>query len=481
MHPSTLKDLTFSPYLEGCRENLQVLVSELQKQYEFVSILSTDCKGRRYSATRTLKSASQPSTVERGHVVRLLREGYWFEYSFNCWPALDMLLHTIVETETQQRALWKQQGVASVWTPVQEEEALRKTWLGQASVSLSEMDGAQILNTLQQLVDRAHVHDERVVHIRATLSLTEVHKSYLSSHRDLSQSYCYAEGSLQAAVREGDRMETDMRGFSLLGGAELIDSMQETVIPFVDSTLELLQAERIEPGYYDIITSPEVSGIIAHEAFGHGVEMDMFVKERAMGASYLNQPVASSVVSMHEGARAAKDTGSFFFDDEGVLAGDVLEIDHGILKTGIADQLTAYRLGIQPTGNGRRESFERKAYTRMTNTIFAGGTDRLEDLIASVSYGYLLEGIDSGMEDPRNWGIQCILVRGREIRDGKLTGKLVSPVVLTGSVPELLHSISMATPTVETHGLGFCGKGYKEWVKVSDGGPYLKAKGRLGS
>lgn len=476
-----MKELIFSPYLEGCTERLRALLETLQQEYDFVSILSTDCKGQRYSAMRTLQSAAQPSTVERGHVVRLCKDGYWFEYSFNIWQPLSEMVQTIRQYECEQRSLWEEQGIEPLPTPMQEEETLTQTWLGTAEISLSEMDGTEVLQTLSNLAQRAHQEEERVSYFRATFSLTEVHKSYLSVKRDLRQSYSFAEGHMEAAVRQGKRLESDLKGFSLLGGAELLDRMERELTPFLAATVELLSADRIEPGCYDIITSPEVSGIIAHEAFGHGVEMDLFVKERAMGAAFVHQRVASPVVSMHEGALAARDTASFFFDDEGVLAGDVLEIENGILQTGIADQLSAYRLGIAPTGNGRRESFERKAYTRMTNTIFAGGKDTLEDMIASIEYGYLLEGASSGMEDPRNWGIQCILVRGREIRDGRLTGRIVSPVVLTGSVPELLQSISMATPRVETCGLGYCGKGYKEWVKVSDGGPYLKAKGRLGS
>ena len=116
----------------------------------------------------------------------------------------------------------------------------------------------------------------------------------------------------------------------------------------------------------------------------------------------------------------------------------------------------------------------------MTNTFFEGGQDKVEDMIASIDYGFLLEEPSSGMEDPKNWGIQCMVSIAREIRDGKLTGKIYSPVVLTGYVPDLLKSISMVSEDVKLGCGGMCGKGYKEWVKVSDGGPYIKARIRLG-
>lgn len=83
------------------------------------------------------------------------------------------------------------------------------------------------------------------------------------------------------------------------------------------------------------------------------------------------------------------------------------------------------------------------------------------------------------MEDPKNWGIQCVASKAREIKDGKLTGKIFSPVYLTGYVPDLLTSISKISKGLKLSGSGYCGKGWKEWVKTSTGGSYIKAKGRL--
>ena len=206
----------------------------------------------------------------------------------------------------------------------------------------------------------------------------------------------------------------------------------------------------------------------------------MFVKNRALGKDFINKRVGSDLVTMHEGALCADNVTSFAFDDEGTLAGDVVEIENGILRSGICDALSALRLGVKPTGNGKRQNYEHKVYTRMTNTLFDSGTDKVEDMIASVKHGYLLEGMSSGMEDPKHWGIQCILKLGREIKDGKLTGKIVGPVIMTGYVTEVLGNVSMVSGDRGVYGCGACGKGHKEWVKVSDGGPYLKTKGRLG-
>jgi TldD protein len=256
--------------------------------------------------------------------------------------------------------------------------------------------------------------------------------------------------------------------------------MEQDIPVIAGCTVELLDAEKITPGKYECICTPEVTGMIVHEAFGHGVEMDMFVKDRALAEQYVGEYVASPLVTMHDGAAAAVEAASYGFDDEGMKAGDTVIIEKGILKTGINDTQTALNLGIPATGNGRRENFEHKAYTRMTNTFFEGGKDSVEDMIASIKYGFMLENATCGMEDPKNWGIQCMVNIAREIADGKFTGKIYSPIVLSGYVPELLKSITMMSENVKLSGGGFCGKGYKEWVKVSDGGPYIKATIDLG-
>jgi TldD protein len=247
----------------------------------------------------------------------------------------------------------------------------------------------------------------------------------------------------------------------------------------VNKVKKLATAKPIVPGVYDVITDPSISGLIAHEAFGHGVEMDQFVKDRALAKEYVGKYVASPICNMRDGAASAFSTASYFFDDDGVLAHDTQIIKDGILVSGISDLVSATELGTEPTGNGRRQSYKRKAYSRMTNTFFMPGNDKLEDMIKSIKHGYMLFETNNGMEDPKNWQIQCTAEYGIEIIDGKLTDNYVSPVVMSGSVPELLKSISMVSDDFKIIGSGSCGKGYKEWVRVSDGGPALKVRVKL--
>lgn len=477
----------FSPYLSGIAPGLRQLVSLLREEFDYVSVLATDSAGFQVSISQKAKSVSRETlTTERGAVVRVCRGGLYSEAAFTGFSP-DRVRETCADIAREleaQFAVLEAAGVKPYETPVLPDEP-RTIFEEMETGRLPQQEDLSALVARLSAISDCGMKDGAamgitMIDVQARASSTHVCKMFLTEHQDLRQSYVYGEGMVAALVTDGERTEMSYTSLSGRCGPELFDTMADKLPEALRIAKDLLAAEHVVPGEYDVITCPEVTGLIAHEAFGHGVEMDMFVKGRALGADYIGKRVGSDLVTMHEGALCAVDVTSYAFDDEGIPAGDVTEIDHGILRTGICDALSALRLGVKPTGNGKRESFSHKAYTRMTNTVFDSGDSTLEEMIASIQKGYLLEGMQSGMEDPKHWGIQCILDRGYEIIDGRLTGKIVSPLVMTGYVPDLLGSVSMVSRDRKVFGSGYCGKGHKEWVKVADGGPHLKAKVRLG-
>ena len=473
----------FSPYLSAIKPALKRLVELLGRDYDYVSVLATDSKGLAVRISQRARSvSSETMTTERGVVVRLGRDGQYREFALSDFDP-EQVEQTAARIRTElaaQQTLLDTLGVKPYVTGALPDEPLTLFVEKDCEQLPETADVKALVEKLTAISDRGMAMDERMIECLANAQSTHISKLFLTANRDLSQSYVYSEGTVVAVMNQDGQVQNGYAGLSGLCGPELFDKLEEKLEYAVSQARELLSAGRIEPGEYEIITSPEVSGLIAHEAFGHGVEMDMFVKNRALGRDYICKRVGSELVTMHEGALCAEDVTSYAFDDEGTLAGDVTEIDRGILKSGICDALSALRLGTVPTGNGKRENYAHKVYTRMTNTLFDSGEDKLEDMIASVKRGYLLEGMESGMEDPKHWGIQCIIKLGREIVDGRLTGKVVAPIIMTGYVPELLGNVTMRSSDREVFGTGGCGKGYKEWVKVADGGPYLKARARLG-
>ncbi|MCR5566987.1 MAG: TldD/PmbA family protein [Clostridiales bacterium] len=477
----------FSSYLSGIAPGLKGLISLLRQRYDYVSVLSTDTVGFQVAISQRAKSVTRNTLcTERGTIVRVYRGGLYAESAFTGFdPAeAEKTCSAICAELDKQLSLLRDCGTEPYETGVLPDEPLEIFAEMETGRMPEDEDISALVDRLTAISDRGMAQGKEqglnLIDFNVRASSTHVSKLFLTEHRDLRQSYVYSESMAAALVAGEDRTDFAYTSGSERFGPELFDTMEDRIPEVLRIAKDLVSAERVVPGEYEIITSPEVTGLIAHEAFGHGVEMDMFVKGRALGAEYIDKRVGSDLVTMHEGALCAEDTSSYAFDDEGTPAGDVTEIDRGILRTGICDALSAIRLGVKPTGNGKRQSFSHKVYTRMTNTIFDSGDSTLEEMIASVKKGYLLEGMQSGMEDPKHWGIQCILDRGYEIIDGKLTGRVVSPLVMTGYVPDLLGSVSMLSGDRKTDGAGYCGKGHKEWVKTAQGGPYLKTKARLG-
>lgn len=304
---------------------------------------------------------------------------------------------------------------------------------------------------------------------------------YVNRHRQLFQELHRVRQMCVGIFADGADQAQLHTGREAIGGWEELRDPAQVAASVVRDGPRLLGAPRIpDPGEHECVFDGDFAGIFAHEAFGHGTEQDLFLKDRAKGAEWMGRQVASPLVDMYDDPSNGW-AASYFFDDEGVLAEPTRIVGKGVLVAGINDRHSHAELArrgqpVAKTANGRRESYDHKPYTRMTNTFFGPGDQTTEALIAAVERGYLLTHPSNGMEDPKGWGIQLEGAMAEEIRGGRLTGRVFSPVVVTGSVPRLLQSVCGVGREVVEASLGSCGKGYKEWVKVTDGGPALRLR-----
>jgi TldD protein len=321
--------------------------------------------------------------------------------------------------------------------------------------------------------------DPMVKNAISVLNDVASHDIFVNRHQRLSQKIVRTDAILVVFVSDGKNMTDLHLGASKNGGFEAVPISEIEIRSLVEDGKKLVVAERLKPGTYTVVTDPEWSGIIAHECFGHGMETDLYVRERALSQKYIGKPVASPIVNMFDDPSIIQEAGGFYFDDEGQLSSPTHIIKNGVLQRGLTDLASAHKLKLTRSANGRRESYARKAYARMTNTFFASGAHTKDHMIASVKNGLYLRHATNGMEDPQAWGIQVEGLWAEEIKNGKLTGTVYSPVIMTGFVPDLLKSISMVGNDGFISGLGMCGKGHKEWVKNTTSGPHLKMKARL--
>lgn len=325
------------------------------------------------------------------------------------------------------------------------------------------------LDRCREVHARAKERDQRIVNVRVLYTESNEHAVFADSSSDLAQRVQRVNMFLIVIVASpSGEVRYDYLGKSGSAGWEVLAWSDEEIQAVVDGALALLSAERIEPGEYRIITAPGVSGTICHESFGHGVETDMFLKERARAAHFIDKVVGSPLVNIMDDPSQPGSFGSYFFDDEGQMAAPTQIVEDGLFRRGITDRFSAIALNLSRSANGRRQDYRRKAYARMSNTFFGPGSSTLDEMIAQVDHGIYLDKWSSGMEDPQGWGIQVTCHYGHEIKDGKITERIFAPIGIAGYVPDVLQSVTAVSNVLKMEG-GVCGKGHKEFVYTAAG------------
>ncbi|RPJ28467.1 MAG: TldD/PmbA family protein [Chloroflexi bacterium] len=384
------------------------------------------------------------------------------------------------EVQKTARELVRGRSFAKYTPPAEYESQRSGDFAPSMQIDPADLSIREKLDRCRELHGRIKGRDPRIVNVQVRYIEAGEHAVFASHSADLAQRLQRLNLFVLVIVAgEDGQVQYDWRSKSGGAGWEVLNFTDEEIQSLVDSAVALLGAERIEPGEYQLIAAPGVSGTICHESFGHGVETDMFLKQRARAAHFIDRTVGSPLVSIFDDPSQPGGFGSYFFDDEGRLAAPTQIVEEGVFRRGITDLYSATALHIPRSANGRRQDYSRKAYARMSNTYFGAGTSSLDEMLAQVEHGIYLDKWSSGMEDPQGWGIQVTCHYGHEIKGGRITDRVFAPIGISGYVPDVLQSITAVGREWRLEA-GNCGKGHKEIVPVASGGPHLLLKARLG-
>lgn len=292
---------------------------------------------------------------------------------------------------------------------------------------------------------------------------------------------CYMYITMCAETSDGKPVEH----FVAIGGYGSFDdnfSNYEHIYKEIDKVYEELMDKREgvypEAGYKTVILGGMMAGMLSHEAVGHTVEADL-VLGGSVASSSLNKRVASEKVSLVDFAHTAFGNQAplpVYLDDEGIPAEDVVLIKDGILVGYMNNRESAEHFGMKPSGNARAYSFSGEPLIRMRNTSILPGTDKLEDMIASVDDGYYLLQSQNGQADLTGefmFGVSM----GYEIKKGKI-GRALLDTTVTGVAFDMLKTVDMVSDKVIWSSSGYCGK--KQPMPVGMGGPALRCKIMMG-
>ncbi|RKY18734.1 MAG: TldD/PmbA family protein [Planctomycetota bacterium] len=243
--------------------------------------------------------------------------------------------------------------------------------------------------------------------------------------------------------------------------------------------VDLLSAGYPEGGRKRVLLSPALVGLLTHEAIGHTVEAD-FVASGSCAAGKLGQRVASELVTLCDSGASEHHPGAggtLRVDDEGVLAGRTVIIQDGVLASYLHDRESAARFGVAPTGNARAWEYDDEPLIRMRNTYIEPGQSTLEQLIAGIDDGLMLDGPRNGQADA-NGEFMFGTARAWPIKNGK-RGALMRGVNISGIAFDVLRSVDGVSGEFQWDlGSGHCGKGQP--AKVDAGGPWLSCQVLVG-
>jgi TldD protein len=423
------------------------------------------------------------STIENsGLGLRALVEGCWGFSSIYCMSN-DMLEKCVSTAIAAAKALSTTKKVkVKGLKPLQ--RATKGIFKPNVNGQLQDINIEKKINVTREAEAEARKFSERIKSAYSSYLEIIDHKIIVNNDGAEFETFdSKPEFSITCIANSGGDRVTASEGRGVTGGwndlFEISDHLQYARLAS-QRALNLLEAKRVSGENSTVILDPGMVGLISHEAIGHMVEAD-FVLSGSIVKDKLDSMIASEKVTLIDSGRSPYSegaAGTMAVDDEGVLAGDVVLIENGKLKSFLHNRETAFLFDTEPTGNARAFEYTDEPIIRMRNTFIKPGNDKLEDIIKETKYGYLVKGPRNGQADANGefmFGAQELHL----IQGGEITG-LKRGATISGNAFDVLKSVDMVGNDFSYGiGTGYCGK--FQIAKVDGGGPHLRCIATVGS
>ncbi|EGR0670772.1 metalloprotease TldD [Vibrio vulnificus] len=346
---------------------------------------------------------------------------------------------------------------------------------------LAEWEKQQKTELLKSL--DAYIRTKEPLIKEVSISLSGVHEQMLVAATDGT----YA-GDIRPLVRlsisvlaeKGERRERGSSGGGGRFGYDFFIGDEDGVqraFHFADEAIRMalvnLEADAAPAGSMPVVLGFGWPGVLLHEAVGHGLEGDFNRKGSSVFSGKVGQQVTSSLCTIVDDGTLKDLRGSLNVDDEGVNGQYNTLIENGVLKGYMQDKLNARLMGVNPTGNGRRESYAHLPMPRMTNTYMLPGQHTPEEIISTVKKGLYAPNFGGGQVDITSGKFVFSTSEAYLIEDGKIT-RPVKGATLIGSGIEAMQQVSMVGNDLSIdRGVGVCGKAGQS-IPVGVGQPTLK-------
>jgi TldD protein len=324
----------------------------------------------------------------------------------------------------------------------------------------------------------ARAANEKVIKVNASF-VEQIRETLVmsSSGRMVRDRLPMMRFGVSVVVEDGDKRQSGSSGGGGRMGLEYFE--QENCDPdwhgreAVRVAVAMLDAIEAPAGAMEVVLAQGDSGILLHEAVGHGLEADFNRKGTSNYSGQIGNMVASELCTVVDDGTVDNSRGAINVDDEGNEGRNNMLIEKGKLVGYMHDQLSAKHFDVEPSGNGRRQSFRCMPLPRMTNTSLLGGDHDPKEIIESVKRGVYAVKFSGGQVNISNGDFVFSLTEGYLIEDGKITAPLKG-VNLIGNGPEVLRNVTMLGNDFErSDGIWTCGKDGQS-VPVGVGTPTIK-------
>lgn len=331
---------------------------------------------------------------------------------------------------------------------------------------------------VQKLNDRVFELDEKVTKVRAFLSDESAYVMFYNSEGLLTFDYrpmaslrvlCVMEDKGQ--IENSYTARAYRKGFEFLG-EDLVELLAQEAI---EKTNILFGATKPVAGEMPVVLGAGGSGILLHEAMGHAFEADFNRKEESIFSDKMGKSIAKDFIHIIEDGTMENNRGAINVDDEGNDVKKIYLVKDGKLESYIHDRISSNFYGVDPTGNGRRQSFRHVPLPRMRITYMEPGPFSTDDIISNVDYGVYVDNFSNGQVNIGAGDFTFFVKSGYLIENGKLT-QPIKDINIIGNGPQALADITMAAGDYKTdNGTWMCGKG-GQMVPVSMGLPTVLVK-----
>ena len=345
---------------------------------------------------------------------------------------------------------------------------------------ISDAEFSVKLDTLKEIDAYARELDKRVVQVSASLAASlqevEILRPEGTLVRDVRP---MARLNVSITVEKDGRRESGSAGGGGRHGLLQLTSEKNwkpKVIEALRVALVNLDAQPAPAGQFDVVLGPGWPGILLHEAIGHGLEGDFNRKKTSAFSGLLGKRIAAKGVTVLDDGTIPDRRGSISFDDEGTQSRKNVLIEDGILVGFMQDRQNARLMGVEPTGNGRRESYAHAPMPRMTNTYMLGGNAKPNDILADLKDGIYAVGFGGGQVDITNGKFVFSCTEAYRVRNGSIVAPVKGATLIGDGATALKHIRAIGNDMALDPGMGNCGKA-GQWVPVGVGQPTLMIGG----